>query len=159
MKTNRLWAPWRFKYIRSKTIKECIFCAAANKKVKPGVVFRTKHSIALLNIFPYNNGHIMVAPLKHVKDLSGLSESEYNDLWKTVLKIQKALKEALRPQGYNIGLNIGTAAGAGIPAHLHVHIVPRWQGDTNFMPVISNTKVISQSLSELEKKLRKCLIK
>jgi len=159
MKTDKLWAPWRLKYIRSKKKKGCIFCAAANNKTSSGVILKTEHSVALLNIFPYNNGHIMVAPLRHAKDLSFLNEDEHKDLWEAVLKIQGALKKTLEPQGYNIGLNIGTAAGAGIPGHIHVHVVPRWNGDTNFMPVISDTKVISQSLSELEKRLKRCLTK
>lgn len=159
MRTDKLWAPWRLKYIRSKKKKGCIFCAAAKGGLRSGVVLKTKHSVALLNIFPYNNGHVMVAPIKHAKEPSFLSKDEYCDLWEAVLKIQAALKKALQPQGYNIGLNIGPTAGAGIPGHLHVHVVPRWKGDTNFMPVISGTKVISQSLSELEKRLKRCLKK
>jgi len=150
--TNRLWAPWRIKYIRNPKVKKCIFC-----KPDKYVILKTKHSMAMLNIFPYNNGHIMVAPLKHVKELSRLSDAEMLDLFKTVEKMRSLLQETLQPQGYNIGINIARAAGAGIPGHLHVHIVPRWQGDTNFMPIVAKTKVISQSIEELYKQLlKKC---
>ena len=111
--------------------------------------------MAMLNIYPYNNGHIMVAPLKHVKELSRLTDPEILDLFKTVEKMRSLLQKTLQPQGYNIGINISRAAGAGIPGHLHVHIVPRWQGDTNFMPIVAKTKVISQSIEELYKQLLK----
>jgi ATP adenylyltransferase len=113
----------------------------------------------MLNIFPYNNGHAMVAPLKHVKDLSTLNETELLDLLSTLQKTKDMLEKTLKPHGYNIGINLSRQAGAGIPGHLHIHIVPRWKGDSNFMPVIFNTKVISQSLGELLKQLKKCSTK
>ena len=112
--------------------------------------------MALLNIYPYNNGHVMVAPLKHVKDLSDLNDAELLDLMSTLKKTKSMLNKALQPQGYNIGINLSRVAGAGIPGHLHIHIVPRWKGDTNFMPVVFDTKIISQSLGALMKKLKKC---
>jgi ATP adenylyltransferase len=108
----------------------------------------------MLNIYPYNNGHLMIAPLRHVKDLSSLNDAELLDLMRSVEKARSLLSKALKPDGFNIGVNMSRVAGAGIPGHLHVHIVPRWNGDTNFMPVIGNTKVISQSLDALHKLLR-----
>jgi len=110
----------------------------------------------MLNIFPYNNGHVMVAPNRHVASLDKLKEKELLELLKLINRTKNKLDKCLRPEGYNIGANIGRIAGAGFPGHVHIHIVPRWNGDTNFMPVIGNTKVISQSLQELYKKLKKC---
>lgn len=151
----RLWAPWRASYIRSKKNNKCIFCKAAKSEKKDFVIFKTKYSIAVLNIFPYNNGHIMVSPLRHVKDLSLLKEREILDLFSLLNRVKKILDKTLKPNGYNIGINISKAAGAGITGHMHIHIVPRWIGDTNFMPVIYNTKVVSQSLTELSRLLKK----
>lgn len=146
---KRLWAPWRIKYIRNPGVKKCIFCNPDKY-----VVFKTKHSVAMLNIYPYNNGHIMISPVRHVKDLSLLKDQEILDLFNAVKKAQRMLDKVLNPHGYNIGMNIGSAAGAGIPDHLHIHIVPRWGGDTNFMPTVAETKIVSQSLKELLKLLR-----
>jgi len=151
---DRLWAPWRIKYIRSKKEKKCIFCDAVKNSRQRYVVFKTKHSICLLNIYPYNNGHLMVSPIKHKRDLGLLSDPEASDLLKAVNKAKKLLDKVLRPQGYNIGINLSKVAGAGIIGHIHIHIVPRWRGDANFMPVVFNTKIISQSLDELHKLLR-----
>lgn len=156
MKMDKLWAPWRLKYIRALNQKGCIFCRAKRKKGNDYVFLKSAHSIALLNIYPYNNGHAMVAPIKHVKDLSGLKDNELLDLMSTLNKAKGMLDKVLKPQGYNIGINLTRVAGAGIPAHLHIHIVPRWKGDTNFMPVVFGTKIISQSLGELLKQLKKC---
>ena len=113
----------------------------------------------MLNIFPYNNGHIMCAPLRHVKELALLNDAEMLDLWQSVVLAQKLLKTALNPDGFNIGINLARSAGAGIIGHIHVHIVPRWQGDTNFMPVIHHTKVLSQSLEELSGRLKEAYAK
>jgi ATP adenylyltransferase len=152
---NSLWAPWRVKYIRhiGAKGKKCIFCQAIKEKKNSFLVFKTKHSLALLNAFPYNNGHLMVSPLRHCGDLNCLKEDEVLDLFRTLKKVIALLNKTLKPQGYNIGLNLGRASGAGVPAHLHIHIVPRWRGDTNFMPILAGTKVISQSLQELRKTL------
>jgi len=109
--------------------------------------------MALLNIYPYNNGHVMVSPLRHVADICALTKEEMLDLFQLVAKSQKMLAKLLRPEGFNIGINIGRSAGAGITGHLHIHIVPRWRGDSNFMPTLNNTKVLSQSLDELYKGL------
>ncbi|MDD5246380.1 MAG: HIT domain-containing protein [Candidatus Omnitrophica bacterium] len=154
---DKLWAPWRINYISAKKQKKCIFCAAAKSGDEENTVFGTKYSVCILNIYPYNNGHLMVSPRRHAKDLNLLSDEEVLDLIKAVNKAKALLEKCLRPQGFNIGVNLSAVAGAGITGHLHIHIVPRWQGDTNFMPIIYGTKVISQSLKELRKKLKKCL--
>jgi ATP adenylyltransferase len=151
---DRLWAPWRLEYVQGKRKKGCIFCAAAKKPgLKDHLVFKSRHSLCLLNIFPYNNGHLMVAPLRHLRDIDKLSECEALDLFRALNTAKKILQQVLKPQGYNIGINLSAVAGAGIPGHMHIHIVPRWQGDTNFMPVLNGTKIISQSLAELKKRL------
>jgi ATP adenylyltransferase len=151
---DRLWAPWRIKYVKGKKIKKCIFCQSLKNERKNYVIFKTKHSIAMLNIFPYNNGHIMVSPIRHIRDLTLLRDIEALDLIRTLNKAQDLLDKVLKPHGYNIGINLSKAAGAGITGHLHVHIVPRWVGDTNFMPVVHATKIISQSIDELYKQLK-----
>ncbi len=150
---DKLWAPWRLKYIQAKKIKGCIFCRGLKNPKAAYVVFKTKFSFCMLNIYPYNNGHLMVSPIRHMGDLSKLKEAEMLDLFKSVNKAKLLLDKVLKPKGYNLGVNIGSVAGAGVLDHLHIHIVPRYLGDTNFMPVISSTKVLSQSLEDLHKKL------
>ena len=151
---DKLWAPWRIKYVSVRKHKGCVFCRAAKAKGKDYVVFRTKYSLCMLNIFPYNNGHLMVLPLRHIKEPARLRKEEILDLFQGLTRAQKLLGQVVKPEGYNIGINISRSAGAGITGHLHCHIVPRWHGDTNFMPVIAGTKVISQSLGELHRRLR-----
>ncbi len=148
-----LWAPWRVKYVTGKKKKKCVFCEAAKSPKSQHVIFKTKYSLVVLNIYPYNNGHVMVAPLRHIGDVSSLTEQEAMDMFRAVKKIKKILDKVMKAHGYNIGMNQGGVSGAGIPGHLHLHIVPRWLGDTNFMPTIFSTRVISQSLKELQKKL------
>jgi len=109
----------------------------------------------MLNIFPYNNGHIMVSPIRHVREFSQLKDIEILDLFKTLNSTKKLLDKVLKPQGYNIGINVSAAAGAGVTGHLHIHIVPRWRGDMNFMPTLYGTKIMPQSLDELYKRLKK----
>lgn len=154
MNMDRLWAPWRIEYIRAKKQKGCIFCKIPRLKGKNYAIFKTKHSISILNIFPYNNGHTMVSPLRHINELSKLKDIEILDLIKTLNKTKKLLTAVLKPDGYNIGINTSESAGAGVVGHLHIHIVPRWNGDTNFMTTLYNTKVITQSLDELYKRLK-----
>lgn len=154
MTMDKLWAPWRNKYIRMKKQRSCLFCTAKKRKGNHYTVLKTQYSLCLLNIFPYNNGHLMVSPLRHVKDLAQLKDAELLDLLKTLIQAKKLLNKALRPRGYNIGINLSKTAGAGIAGHLHIHIVPRWVGDTNFMPIIHNTKIISQSLDDLLRLLK-----
>lgn len=156
---DRLWAPWRINYVAKKRQKKCVFCQCAKTK-GPGQVFlNTKYCLAIVNIYPYNNGHVMVSPKRHTRDIGSLNQEELLDLGNTVILAKKILDETLKPHGYNIGMNLSSAAGAGIAGHLHVHLVPRWRGDTNFMPTIANTKVISQSLKELYTRLTKAAAK
>ncbi len=158
---DRLWAPWRMIYIvQNKKEKGCVLCRIYREKredSKNFVVYRSKYCFALLNIYPYNNGHTMIVINRHVKSLEKLEKSEFLDLLETIVKTQNVIKKILKAEGFNIGMNIGKVAGAGIESHLHLHIVPRWHGDTNFMPIIGNTKVIPQSLKEVYKNMRKCL--
>jgi len=154
---EKLWAPWRVEYI-TKIIKEtkgCVFCDIFKEKKdsKNFILIRTAHSYAVLNIYPYNNGHVLILPNRHVKDISKLKREEREDLFDLLEEVKSRLEKKLKPQGFNIGINIGRVAGAGFPGHVHVHIVPRWRGDSNFMPVIGETKVISQSLKKLYKQL------
>lgn len=154
---NKLWAPWRSKYIYSRKRKGCIFCnkrAAGKNDAKDHILARSSHSFSMLNLYPYNNGHVMVAPYRHVKNLEDLSDVELLDLMKLVNETKIIIDKRLRPHGYNIGANIGKIGGAGFAGHVHIHIVPRWTGDTNFMPVVANTKVVSESLDAMHKLLK-----
>ena len=157
---DRLWAPWRVKYIKGlgKRTKGCVFCKILReKKDRKNYIFqRSKHSFAVLNLYPYNNGHALIVPNKHIGDLIKLNREEKEDLLRLFESTKVMLDKALKPRGYNVGMNLGRVAGAGFPGHLHIHLVPRWGGDVNFMPVIGNTKVISQSLATLYTRLKKC---
>jgi len=153
-----LHAPWRIEYILSPKpeLKEGLFTRIAQSSDDEAnlVIARDRTCFALLNKYPYNGGHLMVVPYKEIADLNGLTEEELADLWKLVRRCINALKQLMKPDGFNIGINLGKVAGAGIVEHLHIHVVPRWNGDTNFMPVIANTNVLPQALSELATKLR-----
>lgn len=154
---DKLWAPWRVKYVTKiigKT-RGCVFCRMLKaKNDKKNLIFaRSTKSFAVLNLYPYNNGHILLLPSRHVADLSQLREEEILDLFRLLNYAKSLLHKALKPAGYNIGINLGRIAGAGFPGHLHIHVVPRWKGDVNFMPVLAGTKVISQSLATLHQKL------
>jgi len=152
---DRLWAPWRINYINNKIkAKGCVFCQAKKNKSGDYVIFKTKKSICLLNIYPYNNGHILISPLRHVADIDLMKEEEILDMFKCLKRVKRLLQKVLKPQGYNVGFNLNRCAGAGITGHLHLHLVPRWVGDVNFMPVIGNLKIISQSLDELSSRLK-----
>jgi ATP adenylyltransferase len=154
---DKLWAPWRVKYINQiDKHKGCVFCRILKERKddKNFIFIRKKHTFAVLNIYPYNNGHSLVLPLRHVADLEKLTRTERDELMDLVQEVKTRCDQVLEPSGYNIGINLGRTGGAGFPGHLHVHIVPRWKGDANFMPVVGNTKVISQSLKEVHKKLK-----
>lgn len=157
MNNTYLWAPWRSGYVTAiyKKEKGCVFCRIlAEKNDKKNFIFkRSQHCFAVLNIFPYNNGHAMVIPNRHVKDLKNLTRLEKQDIFETLEETKDLLGKVLKPHGYNIGINIGRFAGAGFPGHFHIHIVPRWKGDANFMAVTAQTKVISQSMTVLFKEL------
>ncbi len=154
---NKLWAPWRKEYISVKKKKTCIFCIDKKKRSRDAeryILKRTPHSFSVLNRYPYNNAHVLAAPYRHVSTLESLSEKELLDIMTLVNYTKKKIDRFLKPAGYNIGINVGKVAGAGFPGHVHIHLVPRWDGDTNFMPVISNTKVVSYSLKDMWKLLR-----
>lgn len=150
---DKLWAPWRSVFIKIKKIKGCIFCVKGKKDKSSFIIKKSAHSFAMLNIYPYNNGHIMVSPFRHVKDLKRLNDEELLDIIKLTRDMQVLLEKKLKPHGFNIGINTGRVAGAGYKNHLHIHVVPRWEGDSNFMPVVADTKVMPQSLEELYKLL------
>jgi ATP adenylyltransferase len=145
------------KYIQTHKQEGCIFCLKRNKKTdrQKFVILRGKKSFSLLNIYPYNNGHFMVCPARHIKNIEQLTKEEFLDLFEVLKKTKKLIEKILKPEGFNIGINLGKVSGAGVDKHLHIHVVPRWKGDTNFMPVIANTKIISQSLKDLYNKLIK----
>jgi ATP adenylyltransferase len=143
------------RYIAGKKEKKCIFCEAAKGAESERVIFRSKFTLAMLNLYPYNNGHLLIVPLRHIADLSDMKEKELLDLMRCLLKGKKLLQSVLKPDGFNAGINMARAGGAGITDHLHMHLVPRWIGDSNFMPVISDTKIISQSLQDLSGLLKK----
>jgi ATP adenylyltransferase len=150
---DQLWAPWRLSYVAAAAppTDACFICRALaeDDDRRNLVTLRTPSSVVILNRFPYNNGHLLVAPRAHKARLADLGTEETLDLMATVSRMIDLLGEIMRPDGYNIGLNLGKAAGAGLPGHLHWHVVPRWEGDTNFMPVLADTKVIVQSLDTL----------
>ncbi|MBN1808489.1 MAG: HIT domain-containing protein [Planctomycetes bacterium] len=155
---DRLWAPWRMKYILDNAkAEDCFLCTAAEAgpEEKNGIflVRRGENALLVMNRYPYNNGHLLAAPLRHAADLTDLTAEERGGLMDMTALAEKLLREVLRPDGFNIGLNVGAVAGAGLPGHVHVHIVPRWESDTNFMPVVADTKVIPQALEELYDKL------
>ncbi|MDI6839781.1 MAG: HIT domain-containing protein [bacterium] len=152
---ERLWAPWRTKYIYLSSKDRCIFCEAiAKKDAEAYVLSREAKAFVVMNIFPYNNGHLMIAPYRHVGVIGELTSEEVISMFKLVQESVRVLEFTMNPDGFNIGINVGTVAGAGVRDHIHIHVVPRWVGDTNFMPVISETKVICQSLKEGYKLLK-----
>jgi ATP adenylyltransferase len=158
MKRFNLWAPWRLGYIKGLAEKhDCFICHNVQNPAQDAenfVLWRTKNSLVLFNRFPYNNGHLLIAPLKHVADFESLNDEELLEINKLIVACQKALRLAVSPHGFNVGVNLGRCAGAGVPGHLHIHIVPRWDGDTNFMEVCGGTDVISQGMRELYTQLK-----
>jgi ATP adenylyltransferase len=156
---DRLWAPWRFDYIAIEQPQGCIFCvkSQATEDEKNHILWRGEKVFMLLNTFPYNTGHLMVAPYRHTGDALELSPEEGLELFHGVKLGVSALKEVFKPQGFNIGSNVGQVAGAGFADHLHVHVVPRWSGDTNFMAVLNDTRVVPQALATTYEKLKEAL--
>jgi ATP adenylyltransferase len=149
---NNLWAPWRATYITriDKKDGECVFC----KKVSDTddrqnlILYRGQYSFVVMNLYPYNNGHLMVIPYNHTSDFTTIDTETSAEMWHLLCIAKKVLSKAFNPEGFNVGMNIGRSGGAGIDQHIHIHIVPRWNGDTNFIPVLCETKVISQTLWE-----------
>jgi ATP adenylyltransferase len=157
---EKLWSPWRSKYIESFKSdidkSKCIFCQMMEFKPTDTnnlLIDNGENTITILNLYPYNNGHLMIVPKRHTNDFTGLIISEISETFQKLQLAEKALIKVLNPLGFNIGANIGRIAGAGIEDHIHFHIVPRWNGDSNFMPVIGDVKVISQDLLETKTKL------
>ncbi|NJE26730.1 HIT domain-containing protein [Thermococcus sp. MV5] len=154
-----LWAPWRIEYIRSPKHNGCIFCdfPKENKDKERLILYKGKNAFIIMNNYPYNPGHVMIAPYRHVGKWEDLTDEELLEIMKLSQLIIKALKKAMNPDGFNMGVNLGRVAGAGIDDHVHFHVVPRWNGDTNFMPVLTNTKVVPESLEEAYKELKKAI--
>ncbi len=158
---EKLWAPWRMKYVQNTDSCEggCVFCLEEGcDDIKCRILQRGKHAFVIMNIYPYNNGHLLIAPYRHTADLAGLTPEEKLEIMELLGLWTKILKKAMSCHGFNVGANLGRIAGAGIADHLHFHIVPRWNGDTNFMPVIGNTKVLPESLEDCYCQLREKLL-
>lgn len=153
---DKLWAPWRISYVKSTKKRGCIFCVRKKHKKNSFIVEHGQFCFVILNIYPYNNGHLMIAPYRHINDVRLLTQEEWQEMLVLTKKYENYLDIILHPNGFNFGINIGRAAGAGVKGHIHMHIVPRWIGDSNFMTTVSNTKVISQGLKDLYKRLKQC---
>ena len=158
--TEYLWSPWRIEYIKGPhDDTACIFCEkpAAGDDETNLILARNEHAFVLLNAYPYNPGHVMVAPFRHTGDLESLSADEWRDTDLLLKESVRVLRQGEGPHGFNLGMNLSRTAGAGIPDHLHFHVVPRWNGDTNFMPVLGEVKVIGEHLEATLAKLREGL--
>jgi ATP adenylyltransferase len=152
---ERLFSPWRSRYIESfktpsDTKDECVFCSALSVSEDKDrlVIYRSTHAFVIMNLYPYNSGHMMIVPNRHTSDFSSLTSEELADSMKLLQTAQTALSELVHPHGFNLGMNLGKAGGAGIEDHLHWHIVPRWNGDTNFMPILADIKLVSEDMEK-----------
>lgn len=156
MDNKYLYSPWRMNYILEKKEEGCIFCIKpeSDDDAKNGIVYRSERCFVIQNLYPYNNAHIMVVPYKHVSSLNELDSDDINDIFMTVRKAEQVLKNIYHCEGLNFGINEGKAAGAGIAEHLHVHVVPRWVGDVNFMTVVGGMRVVPESFESVYKKLK-----
>jgi ATP adenylyltransferase len=145
---ERLWAPWRIEYILNDKPDTCIFCLSPTEEADRErlVLHRTPLSLVMLNRYPYTNGHLLIAPLRHVGEMDGLTDAEMLDLFRTLRLCRTILQQTAHPDGFNIGMNLGRSAGAGVEEHLHLHIVPRWNGDTNFMSVLPDVRIMPENL-------------
>jgi ATP adenylyltransferase len=156
--TKPLWAPWRLEYIKQADEQvSCVFCEEAARALDPGeslLIHEGEAAIALLNKYPYSSGHLMVAPCRHVGELGGLTHDEVLEIHRLAVSGIAALTQVYGPAGFNLGWNLGHVAGAGIADHVHLHVVPRWSGDTNFMPVLADVKVLPEHLLETRDRLR-----
>jgi len=157
---KNLWSPWRSNYIESFKDKQsggnCIFCEAVEKDIAEMsnlLIRKSDQTLVIMNLYPYNNGHLMIVPKRHIGSIEQITQEESHELMDEIILAEKVLQKVYSPQGFNIGANLGRAGGAGIEEHIHFHIVPRWNGDTNFMPAIGEVKVISQDLAETKKRL------
>lgn len=156
---KQLWAPWRMEYLAGERVEGCIFCDKPAERDDRAnyLLYRGDHAYILLNIYPYSNGHLMVAPYEHIGRLADLDREVRAEIMELAALCTQLLQRALQPAGFNLGANVGKAAGAGFDGHFHMHVVPRWLGDTNFMPVIGNTRVIPESLDQTYDRLREAL--
>jgi ATP adenylyltransferase len=155
---KRLWAPWRMQYIGGEQRPGCLFDRVIENPDDPDadlVVWRPEGAIVMLNKFPYNPGHAMVAPIAHVPTLENLDDEQSLALMRALRRTLEVLRGTMQPDGFNVGANIGRAAGAGVPDHVHVHVVPRWSGDTNFMAVIDDVKIVNEALDQSAAKLKR----
>ncbi len=153
---EHIWAPWRIKYLRMEKAEGCILCEKPKENNDPQnyILHRGQKNFVIMNSYPYNPGHLMIAPYRHVATLEGLTKEELHEHFEIVSRSLKVLRGVFNPAGFNIGINMGKVAGAGLEGHFHTHIVPRWQGDTNFMPVLSDVRVIPEALAETYEKLK-----
>ena len=151
-----LWAPWRMEFITAPKPGTCFLCdkGTEDHDRENHIIARAQWTFLLLNTFPYNSGHLLVAPYRHVPDLEDLTLAERAELMEQIVRAKAVMKDLMRPDGFNLGFNLGAAAGAGVPGHLHGHLVPRWVGDTNFMPVLGDTRVVPQALDATARLLR-----
>jgi len=155
-----LWTPWRYRYIADAGKNDgCVFCdaVAANDDRKMLIILRQKKNFVILNRFPYTSGHVMVAPYAHIADLAAADSETLGEMMELAQRMQIALGKAYHPEGYNIGMNMGRAAGAGVTGHIHLHVLPRWAGDSNFMTVVSETRVEPEDLDTTYERLRAAL--
>lgn len=152
-----LWAPWRIEFIRSKKENSCFLCGkekAGRSQEEPLIIARLEYNFVIMNRYPYNSGHILIAPYRHIGDIASLSKEELYEMSDICVKGKELLQKIMFPDGFNIGFNLGIAAGAGVADHIHMHIVPRWVGDTNFMPVIGDTRVVPEAIEKTAELLR-----
>jgi ATP adenylyltransferase len=152
---ERLWAPWRIEYIKGEKSDECIFCTKpAVDDESALIVRRAELCFVMLNAYPYTSGHVMVAPYEHTADLAALDEPTSLELMSLTQESLRAIRDAYGPEGFNVGANLGTVAGAGVADHVHIHVVPRWEGDTNFMTALADTRVLPESLEDTQRNLK-----
>jgi ATP adenylyltransferase len=160
---KQIWAPWRMEYIKlSQRLKVksqksgCFLCLKSDKFDKNNfILLRGNYSFVIMNRFPYNSGHLMIAPYRHIGLIERCNGEEIGEIFKFLQKSVAVLKKTMKPDGFNIGINLGSVAGAGVPGHLHIHVIPRWLGDTNFMPIVSKTKIINEGLQSTYNKLKR----
>lgn len=148
---KRIWSPWRVQYIHNPNPAGCVFCdkAAESKDAENKILLRGKFNFIIMNIYPYNPGHLLIVPFRHIGILEDMTDTERNEHYQLVSRAVGVLRAATRTSSFNVGMNLGQVAGAGIADHVHTHVVPRWNGDNNFMPVIAETRVISQSMEDI----------
>jgi ATP adenylyltransferase len=153
---DHLWSPWRYSYLTGHKPEGCIFCAmvATTRDEEALIVFRGEHNFVVLNRFPYTNGHLMVVPYRHVPDLAGITEAAANELMALTRAAERHIRWLYHPDGLNLGMNIGESAGAGVAGHIHMHVLPRWTGDANFMSTVAETRVLPEELPVTWRRLK-----